>query len=416
MAMKGILTAILLSICLLSPAQEKFKEGYIVNNRHEKIPCLIRNSGDEESTQYFEYRLMGSKTTQRIELSTVEEFGIEGEFKCIRALISIDMSPDRIKSIKDTVPQWEKGHAFLHVLFEGELASLYSYNDHGTPLFFFSLEDSDIVPLVYKRYQVETSPNIIQQILYNNMFRDQLDFYLACNGKKSTDRIGYSKKQLVRYFEEFHKCRNSSYTLYRSAQTRKGILLLKPGIGVGSMALDIQNTIDAAPKIRFDKESSIGFGIGAEYIFPFNRYKWAFFAEANYLTYKTGNITVGNEKNPPMYSGYAIDYRSVELPVGINYYMNLDRNNRLFVKAAFVPYIIRSGSHIDFSDSYREEFSASSHTMFGIGYNYRSLGMEFDYYTPTNVTQNIYRRSSNLVRIALKASYAFQLFSDRGKR
>ena len=190
MAMKGILTAILLSICLLSPAQEKFKEGYIVNNRHEKIPCLIRNSGDEESTQYFEYRLMGSKTTQRIELSTVEEFGIEGEFKCIRALISIDKSPDRIKSIKDTVPQWEKGHAFLHVLFEGELASLYSYNDHGTPLFFFSLEDSDIVPLVYKRYQVETSPNIIQQILYNNMFRDQLVFtWLATAKKHRQDRL-----------------------------------------------------------------------------------------------------------------------------------------------------------------------------------------------------------------------------------
>ena len=117
------------------------------------------------------------------------------------------------------------------------------------------------------------------------------------------------------------------------------------------------------------------------------------FAEANYLTYKTGNITVGSEKNPPMYSGYAVDYRSVELPVGINYYMNLDRNNRLFVKAAFVPYIIRSGSHIDFSDSYREEVLRLSHTMFGIGYNYRSLGMEFDYY-PDQRYADIYKRSS----------------------
>ena len=136
MANKHLLISFFFSICLLSSAQVKFKAGYIINNRHERTPCLIRNIGNEESTMTFEYKLNNSKNIQKIELSKIEEFGIEDELKCIRALISIDMSRDRIKNIKDTLSQWEEGHAFLNVLVEGKSASLYSYHDYGTPLFF----------------------------------------------------------------------------------------------------------------------------------------------------------------------------------------------------------------------------------------------------------------------------------------
>ncbi|MDD2497916.1 MAG: hypothetical protein PHY90_07295 [Desulfitobacteriaceae bacterium] len=361
----------------------------------------------------FEYKLNNSKDVQKIELSKIEEFGIEDELKCIRALISIDMSRDRIKNIKDTLSQWEEGHAFLNVLVEGKSASLYSYHDYGTPLFFFNMEDSNIVPLVYKKYQVETTPNYVQQILYDNSFRDQLNLYLACNNQKNADRISYTKKNLVRYFEDYYKCKNGNYTTYKSIQVRDGILLLKPGVSLNSVQLGIRNLIDAGPMIYFDKENSVGFGIETEYIFPFNRYKWSVFAEANYMTYKTNNVTVGSEINPPLYTGHAIDYKSVEFPVGIKYYVNLDKNNRLFVKAAFVPYAILSESYIAFSESYREKFSSSSHLLFGFGYNYRALEMEFRYYTPTDITQNIYKRGSDLNQVTFKISYAFQLLGGR---
>jgi len=415
MIYKLLLTTLFLLISLLSTAQLKFKEGYIVNNRHERTDCLIRNIGNEESTMNYEYRLKDSKDIQKIELSKVEEFGIENELKCLRAIISIDVSRDRITNMKDTVRQWEEGHAFLKVLVEGELASLYEYYEYGKPLFFYSQNDSGIIPLIYKKYHVEIAANYVEQILYDNTFREQLKEQLTCGTRNNSERLSYTKKELVRYFEDYYKCNNSAYATY-STQIKKGILLFKPAVSLNTIELGIHDPIDTAPKVYFDKVNSVGFGVEAEYVFPYNRYKWGVFAEANYLAYKTDNVIIGNEMDPLLYTGYAIDYMSVEFPIGLTYYMNLDKNNRLFVKAAYVPYIILSESYIAFSNSYREEFSASSHLFFGFGYNFRNIALEFKYYTPTNVTQNIYKRGSDLNQISFKLSYAFRIVGDRGIR
>jgi hypothetical protein len=413
MKKKQILTTLFFSISLLIHAQMNFKEGYIVNNRQEKFLCLIRNIGNEESTMNYEYKFTDSDEVQKVELSKIEEFGIENELKCIRAFVAIDLAPDRIKTVRDTLTRWEEGHVYLNVLVEGKSASLYSYHDFGAPLFFFRVGESGIVPLVYKKYQVGITPNFVEQILHDNRFRDQLNLYLACSDAKKADRISYTKKDLVRYFENYYKCKNENYASFSSVQVRKGKLLLKPGVTFNSIGFAIQNTNETAPTINFSKVTSFGFGLETEYVFPFNRYKWSLFVEANWLTYKSNNVTVGGEVNPPLYAGYAVELATIELPIGIKYNMNLDKNNRLFVKTAFVPYSIMSESYISFTDSYNEKFTSSSHLLFGIGYNYRSLSMECRYYTPTNVTQNIIKRSSDVSQLSFKLSYAFQLFGDR---
>ena len=164
------LILLFLAMTLMSVAQTKFKEGYIVSNSHERIDCMIRNLGNEESASSYEYRLIGSKKVDNITLSIItkiEEFGIDNELKCIRALILLDTSRDRISNIKDTIPEWEEGHAYLKVLVEGELASLYSYYDQGISTFFFSTGDNVIQPLVYKKYSLEVTPTVVEQILYN---------------------------------------------------------------------------------------------------------------------------------------------------------------------------------------------------------------------------------------------------------
>ncbi|MDD2476796.1 MAG: hypothetical protein PHI32_12910, partial [Dysgonamonadaceae bacterium] len=46
-----------LAMSFITVAQSDFKEGYIVNNRHERTNCLIKNTGNEESTNDFEYKL-----------------------------------------------------------------------------------------------------------------------------------------------------------------------------------------------------------------------------------------------------------------------------------------------------------------------------------------------------------------------
>ncbi len=411
-----VITFFYLALSLLSAAQIEFKDGYIVNNRHERIDCLIRNVGNEESAMNYEYRLEDSKTIEKIELSKIEEFGIDNELKCIRAFISIDASPNRISSIKDTIIQWEEGHAFINVLVEGQLASLYSYYDHGRPLFFFSWGDSNIEPLLYKKYYVEVTPTIIQQTLYNNTYRDQLRKYLACENLKDADKIDYSKKDLVRYFANYHKCKNADFQQFQSSQIKKGILLFKPGISLNRIQLGVQDPIDAALKVFFVEENSIGFGAEAEFILPFNKYKWSIFAEGNYLSYGTDEISVGDELSPTLYDEYDIDYKSLEIPVGIAHYMHLNKNQRFFIRGAYVPHFILSDSYITFNAGHKYQFSPSSRLLIGAGYNYRDLAVEFRYYSPQNITQNIYKRNSDLTQVSLKISYALQLAGEKGVR
>ena len=410
------LTFLFLSLAFLSSAQIQFKEGYIINNLNEKIDCQIRNIGRDESTMHYEYRLEDAGDFEKIELSKFVEFGIENELKCIRALVPIDMSPDRITRVEDTLSVWEEGHAFLSVLLEGELATLFAYHDLGKDFFFYRLEGSDIVPLIYKKYEVEVTPNFVQRRIYNNTFREQLTLHLACGNQNNAEKISYAKKDLVNYFEKYHQCKRKDYKTFESSRTKKGLLLLKPKVGLNSFQLGIKDPIDAAPMAYFSKENSVGFGVEIEYIFPYNRYQLGIFVEASYQAYKSGNVSVSNEINPPMYDDYMIDYQSIEFPFGLIYHLNLDKNNRFFAKAAFVPHIIFSSSYIAFNATEKNKFSSHSPLSFGLGYNHRRLGIEFKYYTPANITQNIYKRGSNLSQLSFNLFYTFQLLGDQWVR
>jgi len=410
------LTFLFLTLVFLSTAQIQFKEGYIINNRNERIDCQIRNLGREESTIHYEYRLGESGDFEKIELSKFVEFGVENELKCIRAFVPIDMSPDRITSVEDTLSVWEEGHAFLSVLLEGELATLFAYHDLGKDFFFYRLEGSDIVPLIYKKYEVGVSPNFVQRRIYNNTFREQLALHLACGNQNKAEKISYTKKDLVTYFEKYHQCKKKDYKTFESSRTKKGLLLLKPKVGLNSIQLKIKDPIDAAPMAYFSKENSVGFGVEVEYIFPYNNYQWGLFVESNHLSYKSVSVTVNNEVNPDMYKDYMIDYQSIEFPFGLIYHLTLDKNNRFFAKAAYVPHIIFSSSYIAFNATEENKFSSHSSLLFGIGYNHRGLGVEFKYYTPANITQNLYKRGSNLNQLSFNLFYTFQLLGDQGFR
>ena len=214
---------------MIASAQVKFAEGYIVNNKNEKTYCLIRNVGQEESTAKYQYKLKNEKEIHDMELSKIAEFGIENEMKCIRELIAVDMASETIKNVNDTVASWVEGHAYIKLLVEGELATLYSNYDHGRPLFFYSYGNSPVEPLVYKKFSVEVAPNVVSQYIYNNTYVQQLEDNLSCGTPVESRKISYSKKDIVNYFIDFHKCKGADYTVYQSSQNKKGSVRFKIG-------------------------------------------------------------------------------------------------------------------------------------------------------------------------------------------
>lgn len=390
-------------LCLISAAQLKFIEGYIITNNHKKTDCLIRNSGNAESSMNFEYKLKDDNKIGKIELSKIEEFGVENEMKFVRALIKIDVSPNRITRLKDTVnsPEWEEGHAYLKILVEGKLASLYSYFDEGKTLFFYNIGNSAIEPLFYQEFHLEITPGIVEQTLLNNTYLEQLKQYLPCDNPDEVSTVSYTKKDLVKYFINYHICKSSDYIVPKSTQLDKDSFRFKFETNINRIKLVAQDYVDAS-KVTFSSENSFGFGVEAEYLLPFNNYKWSLFAESNFYSYHT--VYSDNLFNS-LHDGYIVDYNTIELPLGINYYLNLNPNNRLFLRGAFVPHFILGSSYIAFHSDTHYNFSPASRMLFGVGYNYRRLSMEFRYYSTQNITQNIYKRGSDLSQISFRVSY-----------
>lgn len=397
---------------LFSSGQIKFVDGYVVMNNQNKVICQIRNAGQEESGLHFLYRMHEKSDIQKVELSKIKEFGIEGEMKYLRALIAVDVSPERIAWLKDTIPVWEEGHAYIQVLVESELAVLYAYYDHGRPLFYYSSGDSVMVPLVYKRYQLEVTPGVVQQTLYNHGYLDQLGHNFSCNGKEKLTSMPYTKKALVSYFINYNICRGVDYTVYGSAGVKKPVIRLKAGISANRMQLDVNEFADARPNVTFSGENSPGFGAELEYLLPFNKYKWSLFAETNFYSYQSDEVKITGAVSPESYEGYRFDYKTLEFPIGITYYSNLNEDHKLFVRGAFVPHMILKGSNITFNGIYFYDLSTSSRLMFGVGYQYRRLGLELRMYTNQNLTQNIEKRGSDLSQLSGRVSYV--LF-ERGR-
>jgi hypothetical protein len=383
--------------------QIKFVDGYIVDNHDQRIACKIINAGNEESAMDYQYRLKEEKEIRNIELSRIKEFGIDNELKCIRALVTIDVSPTRISNLKDTVLEWDEGHAFIKVLVEGELATLYSFYNQGDPRFFYSLPGSEPELLFYKKFQYGVTPNIVERTLENHAYKEQLKDVLSCEDSEEAGHLTYTKKALVNYFIRYHECKNAGYTVYEGAHIKKGIFRLKPGVHYTSMQFSIEEFSDALPNILFSPENSWSFGVEAEYILPYNKYKWSLFAESNFYAYHTDQVLV--QPNQPAYENNGVDYKTIEFPLGITHYMNLNKDHRLFVRTAFVPHIILKNSYIAFGGTNRSEFSPSSRVLFGGGYNYKRISLEFRYYTNQNLTMNIYRRSSRLEQTTVRLTY-----------
>ena len=104
-------------------------------------------------------------------------------------------------SIGDENPDWGQEKLFLKVLLEGK-AKLYCYDGRNGRKFFYSVNDTPINQLVYKRFIISSS------IAENNSYKDQLLMDLNCpnSGLPGLENITYTAEDLVEYFKAFNTC------------------------------------------------------------------------------------------------------------------------------------------------------------------------------------------------------------------
>ena len=372
--------------------------GYIVKNDGERIECHVLNSGNEEATTFYVYILPGNTKSQKMDLATIKEFGIGNEQKFIREFIQIDISSDRIKRAEEAEkgPEIQEGHGYLKVLYEGPRASLYSFYDEGRTFFYYKVRESNITLLYYKQYEVEVASGVIQNIIIDNTYKEQLSTAFEPEDPKTIKRLSYTKKSLVRFFETVNQEEvGSTPTLYKKIS--QGYFRANLSGDLNFNKYRIQN-LDYSQKLTFTQETSFAYGVEFEYIIPYNNHRWGLFLGAYHSTYQSDKASKVGDNN---LIDFEIYYKAFDFPMGISLNVPISKNVNVFSKAGFVPQIIMESSYLTLGSEYRYTFESVGSAVFAAGIRVGRFSAEYRYYTNRNITQNLYNRGSSLTQSSI---------------
>jgi len=401
--------SVIFLISLSAEGQTNFVTGYIVDNAGNKTICSLRNVGVAESADKYEYRLDKRGKVFPMSLAEITEFGIEGRLKCIKALIPVDISPSRIAREEDAQkgPEWDRGHAYLKVLVEGDAASLYSYYSEGTETFYYKTDTVPLTILYHKEYVVDVASGYADKRLSNDTFRSQLAENMPIEGDHSYETLPYVRKPLIRYFSRYNDSRKAAYEVPDYSEPLSSKFVVKLAGNYNMMDLTSTYTGERMEKILFSDKNSIGFGLEFEYVLPFNNHKFSIFAESNFYSYHSEFSTQFVEQS--VHDSHPTKMKFVEIPLGVNMFMNLNDRNRFFVKAGYSPSFTQfflGDSSVTLWSPTPETFSSSGRAFLGAGYNHGRLNLEARYYTGMDVTQGVLFWESDFSHISFRLSYA----------
>jgi hypothetical protein len=202
----------LLAVISTIIAQPMYSEGYFINNNNERIECEIINNQLTDSPLDFSYRYYGTSKFNKGTLEKVKEFGIYNISRFVRLTVNVDRSSTDKKTFStNTNPEYLTETHFLNVVVDGDV-KLYTYEEPANTWLFYSINDSVIVPLVYKQY-MGTDPNKPGSGLNkmeNSFYKEQLFKNINCKNNPISyfDEIEYDKYKLKNYFITDNACRS----------------------------------------------------------------------------------------------------------------------------------------------------------------------------------------------------------------
>lgn len=379
-----------------SYSQISFEKGYFINNDGEKTDCFIKNIDWNSNPTSFDYKLSENSVVLNSTISTTQEFGITNVSKYKRVKVNIDRTGGANNEMDySRYPVFKEETLFLKTLITGK-ASLFSYVEGSYSSYFFSVDNSNIVQLVYKRFYQDNT-NIQQNVQY----KQQLLNSLICEGITSEyiAKLEYQKDKLIDCFLKYNNCVSSTVENYEIKPKRDVInVSIRPGVSISSMSFytDVDKNLNA------DFGNKITFRLGGEfeYIFPLNKNKWAIIVEPTYQYFKAEQL--GNLYN------IKVDYKVIDVSFGIRHYMFLNDKSKLFINGAFIN-SISINSKIAFNNkinntNYSIDIRPAASVSFGFGYKYlNKYSVEFRYGLEQDLLRN-YRQwysSYNLSSLVL---------------
>ena len=353
---KHILFLLLSIISFNGYSQINFEKGYFIDNSDIKKECLIKNIDWKNNPNDFDYKLNEHGEVLNASIETVKEFEINNASKYIRSSLNIDLSSENLSSLSlDKNPVFNNEVLFLKVLFEGE-ANLYSYENGNLVRYFYNVKDNEVTQLIHKSYLTETN-----RIVKNNSFRQQLWNDLKCDAisLESIEKVEYSKKDLIKLFVLYTSCNNSEFVNYEN-KSKRDLIKLNLRLGINNISFEVvsQNPYSIY-NVDFGNKINLRFGIESEFILGFNNNKWSLILEPTYQYFKS------EEKNDT--KNVVIDYKSIELPLGLRYYFFINNNSKIFINTSYI-FDFNLNSKINYGVSNDLEITKSTNLGFGIGF------------------------------------------------
>ncbi|MBG7631799.1 MAG: tRNA modification GTPase [Bacteroidetes bacterium] len=375
-----LLLSIIFLVSIHTNAQIIFEKGYFINNNDQITECLIKNIDWRKNPTGFEYKLLQNDLPKEANISTVKEFGVYNYSKYIRAFVKIDRSPTETNELSyNRNPIWSEEILFLKVLTEGP-ASLYNYIDERSNGFFFNKNNGAIEQLVCKNYL--NNDNTVSKNIY---YKQQLLNNVNCKKLNALafTKIRYFENELVKHFNNNNLCEGEEIISYKASKPKKQLhLKITPGINFSSISVQNNDNKIWKPKedVDFDSKTNFRIGMELEYIFPFNKNKWAFITAFNYQYYKDTQ-----ELETQIAT---VNYQSIELSMGLRYYIYLNSNSKIFLNAIGV-YDFNLDSSIEYERSRSDfEIRTTVNTAFGLGYNFNKFSAELRIYSRRNLLMN----------------------------
>ncbi len=369
---KGILSIILLFTVCITFAQISFEKGYYINNSGERVDCLIKNLDWNNNPDKFDYKLSETDQPKTITIQSVREFGVDNFSKYSRATVQIDYSRVTLNVdflSKKREPEYKEETVFLKVLIEGNV-SLYEYKTGRLIKFFYSINGSNITPLIYKNYVINGT-----QIKTNNRYKQQLSQLLVCTdlATERFEKLNYSKRSLIKLFKDYGECKNFKLTSIKRKKRDLFSVSIRPRV---ENYAQLYVSISSNPLSNYTFKEKLGYGIGLdlEYILPFNKNKWAVTIEPTFRSFKSSEV--GWIRS--IFNANAItlnaERTSVDIPFGIRHYFFLNDNSKLFA-AFYYAFEVNLKSEVDFLSQgqsflkLKDKFGKGTVNL-GIGYKY----------------------------------------------
>jgi len=378
----------LFAFSIIGFSQINYERGYFINNEGEQVNCLIKNIDWKNNPTEFEYRLTENSEAKTTTIRSVSEFVVTGRSKYVRANVEMDRSSENLNNLStNKSPKFKEEELFLKVLVEGDKV-LYRYYDHQLQRYFFNLDSSKIVQLVYKVYEVTTDKGS-KYFDKNEMFKQQLFNDVNCELKSINAfmNVSYKQKSLINFFINHNKCKGGAIEDYNQETDRDWFnLRIRPGINFSS--LKVENHFGTNKDVDFGAKTNFRLGVEAEFVLPFNNNKWAMFIEPTYQYFK-GEVK-GIYYSPVRTEDFIVDYKSIEVPVGIRHKFFIGDNLNIFLSAAYV-FDFELNSKITRTIASDLEVNTRNNLAFGIGGEFLDrFSLEFRFGASRQLVEYVY--------------------------